>query len=232
MKTIGRTVKSGAWEYLREMAVDERVKVCHELFIPVPQKLLRCLNLTHHAKIILLDIMSYMGKNNHSFPPIDDIALNCGMSHATVQKYMIELEEMRILKVHRRHNNTYYLVDELKLSGCIILSEVLHEFRRRMKGAYFVSEKQKNKFLKKMLNIDAYTEANRTLESVRATLSDDPTGGWHPVDTYRKAVKIFAEAVGEELKTAYPDVYDSADFEIVGDIKLEYANYSSNRLPY
>ncbi len=83
-KTIGRAVKSGAWEYLREMAVDERVKVCHELFIPVPQKLLRCLSITHQAKMILLDILSYMGKNNHSFPPIDDIALNCGMSHATV----------------------------------------------------------------------------------------------------------------------------------------------------
>ncbi len=148
MQTIERTVKSGVWEYLKEMAGDERVKVCHELYIPVPQKLLRCMNLSYQAKIILLDIMSYMGKNNHVFPPIHDIALNCGMSHATVQKFIVELEEKRIVKVHRRHNNKYYLLGELKLSGYIILSEVLHEYRRRMKSAYFVSEELKNKFLK------------------------------------------------------------------------------------
>lgn len=35
MKTIERTVKSGAWEYLKEMLVDERVKVCHDLYLPI-----------------------------------------------------------------------------------------------------------------------------------------------------------------------------------------------------
>ena len=48
-----------------------------------------------------------MGDSNNAYPPIEDIALNCGMSHITVQKFTMELEDKRIIKIHRRHKITY-----------------------------------------------------------------------------------------------------------------------------
>lgn len=232
IRNIKESVKQGAWEYLTEMATDERTELCNKLFIPVPQKLLRCLNLSHQAKIILLDIMSYMGRNNNSYPPIEDIALNCGMSHATVQKFIKELEEKNILKVYRRQNNMYYLVNELKLSGYVMLSELLHEFRRRMKSSQYVSEKQRNKFIKKMLRISEYKTALEELEKVRAVYSENSKAGDIYVRDYCNALRNYAKVVDESLKKEYPMLYAPIDLKGIAEIKLNETHYPDGVYPF
>lgn len=225
IKSIEETVKTGAWEYLTEMATDERTELCHKLYVPVPQKLLRCLGISMQAKMILLDIVSYMGKNPKAFPPIEDIALNCGTTHMTVQKFIKELEEKNILKVIRRNNNQYYLVDELKLSGYMMLSELLHEFRRRMKSSDYVSERLKNKFIKRMLTIPEYQVALEELEKVRALFSEDRHAGSHYVSDYRSALREYAQVVKKELEAEYPMLYKTVDLSNISKIKLDKCHY-------
>lgn len=231
-KEISKTVKGSASKYLIGMAEDKRLAICNTHYTIVPHKLLRCINLSPQAKIILLDLLSYMGDSNSAYPPIEDIALNCGMSHATVQKFIMELEEKRILKIHRRHNNTYYLLDELKLSGYITLSEILHKFRRRMKRAYMVSEKLKNKFLKGMVTTQAYADALDTLEDVRVCLSNDPTDGWKQTERYKSAISAFVKFVEDKLETTHPVITDTVSLEDIKSVELRSSDYSGNSLPY
>ncbi len=165
--------KKSATEVMTELASDDLTNVCHKYFVQIPHKLLRCSNLSHQAKIILFDIIGYMGNNSYAYPPIEDIALNFDMNHSTVRKYINELEDKKILRVERRHNNTYFIYDELRLSGYIIISEVIHAYRRKMKQVKNISERKKNMFLKSIMDSPEYQSALAVVEGNRFNLMKD-----------------------------------------------------------
>lgn len=70
---VTKTVKESSSKYLIGMAEDKRLAICNMHYTIVPHKLLRCMNLSPQAKIILIDLISCMGNSNSAYPPIEDV---------------------------------------------------------------------------------------------------------------------------------------------------------------
>lgn len=208
--------KQGATEVMQELAGDKYTKLCHEYFVQIPHKLLRCMNISLPAKFILFDIIAYMGNKNHAYPSIEDLALNSGVSHITVQTYIKELEDKMILRVERKHNNTYFVYEELRLNGYIILSEVLHAYRKKMKEVRNVSERTKNHLLRRMLDTVAYKDAlEQICEDRRAEKRHEDKDDKYIPFFVKEAVKDFKKSIEAEIMLELPQVYASLDFEDV-----------------
>lgn len=199
--------KNKGWEYMQELAQNGDFTEHHTLYTPVPHKILRCLNLGSTAKLILLDLVSYMGDKHFSYPSIEDIALNCNMSHVTIQANIKELENKKFLNVMKRHNNTYYLPDKLHMNPYILLSEVLHEFRRTISSTG-LSHRQRNKFIKDVLRSSIYTEKLKLLlEEYKGYLKlgklYSNLGGR---EKFKVIIAEFSEEVKARFKEEYPEI--------------------------
>ncbi|WP_187296356.1 helix-turn-helix domain-containing protein [Tepidibacter mesophilus] len=222
--------KQGATEVMKKLAEDEYTKLFHEYFVQIPHKLLRCINISLPAKFILFDIIAYMGNKNHAYPSIEDLAFNCGASHITVQNHIKELEDKKILRVERKHNNTYFIYDELRMNGYIILSEVLHAYRSKMKEVKNVSERTKNQLLRGMLCSDVYQEALEQIcgERQREKRQEDKGDNYVPYQI-KSAVDSFKKAVEAKIMAELPQVYSALDFEDVAKFKERVIELGFNR---
>ncbi|WHH57950.1 helix-turn-helix domain-containing protein [Petroclostridium sp. X23] len=190
------------WEYMKELAENKEFIETHTLYTPIPHKISRCINLGSTAKIILLDLIGYMGDEHYCYPPIEDIALNCGMSHTTVQNNIKELEEKRFLIVNRNYNNTYYLLNALHLNPYILLSEVLHEVRSLISKTGVIADRQRNQFIKRVVKSEIYKERLHELSKEYdkyLTVANISYKG-------NKLLKVFRGAVIAELNRQYPQI--------------------------
>lgn len=214
--------KEKAWEYMRQVGRDEENPSFNNLYVPVPQKIHRCLNLHHIAKMVLIDIISYMGDNNNAYPPIADIALNCGVTHPTVEKYIKELENKNFIRVSRGRNNSYYLVKNVWMSGYIVMSEILHEYRKRMKGGRMVSDRNKNDFIEEMLELSEYTTALNAIEADRMAKSISAPRKLEFKQKTLDAITLFKNEVEQQLESKYADLKWSINLNEFPKYNLEY----------
>ncbi len=197
-----------AWDYMQELAQNKEVTESNQFYMPVPQKVLRCINLRGAAKIIFFDIVSYMGYNHYSYPSIEDIALNCGMSHATVQANMKELEEKKFLFVRRRRNNTYYLPDGLHLNPYILLSEALHGFSKVISRTGMLSDRKRNEWIKSVIDGEIYATKLIELSNEYDSYLDmeQPYIELGGLKKLKESLKGFTEAVTSEFSSQYPEI--------------------------
>ncbi|WP_099190812.1 helix-turn-helix domain-containing protein [Tepidibacter mesophilus] len=208
MKQNKEISKNKGWNYMQELAQNNELIENHTLYTPIPHKISRCLNLGSTPKIILFDLVSYMGNKYYSYPSIDDIALNCGMSHVTVQANMKELEAKKFLIVKRRRNNTYYLPDGLELNPYILLSEVLHGFRGTISKTGLLSDRQSNEFIRSILKSNIYIEKlNLLCKEYKSYLGMQQFyNNINGLTIFQEILGQFSEAVTEEFNREYPEI--------------------------
>jgi hypothetical protein len=157
--------------YIRKVTETGQYANLNTNFVQLPHKLLRCLGLTTYEKIILTDLIAYMGKNNYCYPTQETIALNINASSKTVSDHLKSLNEKDIVWVdYRDHNNVYYLAANLQDNPYIILSELTHQFIREKRN--FVNEKKLLARVKVFVSSEKYADYAKEIQSTYKESAD------------------------------------------------------------
>lgn len=131
-----------ASDYMRSIAENGTYANNNSYYVPLPHKLYRCLGLTIYEKMILTELIAYMGTNCYCFPTQETIALNIGATSKTVSEHLWRLHDKGFVIVdYRKHNNVYYLSVNLQDNPYVVLSELTHEFIREKRNFGMVNEK-------------------------------------------------------------------------------------------
>ncbi len=135
--------KSVIPEYLSAFAQDnntEIVMTANHGYVVAPQKILRCYRLSDFEKLLLLELLSYMGENNYAFPSHKRLAFKLGKkSVSSIKKALNSLKDKGFITWTKGRgdigSNRYYL-SELTVNPYIILSEFVHYFVERILEKY------------------------------------------------------------------------------------------------
>jgi len=73
----------------------------HKGFTKVPYKIHRCYGLTQYEKLILIDLIAYMGDKSQCYSTIEMIARNVGCSSKSVERHIKELADKKLI-LHRK----------------------------------------------------------------------------------------------------------------------------------
>lgn len=71
-------------------------------FAPIPNDILRRKDLSHGAKLVCARLIQYAGKGNQAFPKLPKLAEEVGMSARAVQRFLSELENLKLIESQRR----------------------------------------------------------------------------------------------------------------------------------
>lgn len=199
---------NGAWSLMMSMAKDDSIVKHHSVYSPIPYKLNRCIGLSAVEKVILIDLIGYMGNSRSCYPIIEDIALNCGITHTTVEKHIKSLEEKRFISVMRRHNNSYLLKDYFHANPYIVLSEILHKFKKRIQSTNYLNERSQALFIKSIIQSSYYSEAISKMLKIydRGVRYGIQYGTW--ISKYHVELVKFIDGIFEIMKTQYPFLYE------------------------
>ena len=125
---------SGIPHYLATLAQDsENIKMtANNGYVIAPQKIIRCFRVNEIEKLLLLEIISYMGENNYAFPSHKRLAFKLGKkSTATIKNTLISLKDKGFIDWSGGGGdlgtNRYYLKD-LFSNPYLIMSEFTHFF--------------------------------------------------------------------------------------------------------
>ncbi len=212
------------WKYMRMVGQDKFSSTYNNLYVPVPQKIHRCLNLSSKAKMIFIDLISYMGDKIYAYPTIDDIALECGMSHPTAENYIKELKDKKFIKVIRKGNNSYFLTKNIRKNGYLFLSEILYEYQSRIHAVELITDRVKNDFISQMLKLPSYDKAIELLEKERM---EDDVFEDVPItlnETTDEAIKAFRAEVEKCIEEQFPEFISLMDLTKFSkyEVKLNY----------
>jgi len=88
-------------------------------FTQIPRTVLKAKNLSMQAKTLYALLLDYAWQKNQCFPGQDRLANDLGVHRNTIQKYLIELREFKLISWNRRgfkQTNVYYILslDSLK----------------------------------------------------------------------------------------------------------------------
>jgi biotin operon repressor len=165
-----------ASDYIRKVAENGTYASVNTYYVPLPHKLYRCLGLTTYEKMILIDLIAYMGTNSYCYPTQETIALNIGASSKTVSDHLWELRKKDFIGVdYRNHNNLYYLTPNLQDNPFIVLSELTYQFIREKRNYENVNEKALLASIKKFVDGERYVECAKGIQQTymsSAELSD------------------------------------------------------------
>lgn len=81
-------------------------------FAPIPNDILCRKDISHGAKLCCARLIQYTGKGDKAFPKLPTLAGELGMSVRAVQRFLIELEGLGLIKTQRRgrgQSNVYVL---------------------------------------------------------------------------------------------------------------------------
>lgn len=81
-------------------------------FAPIPNDILSRKDISHGAKLCCARLIQYAGKSDKAFPKLPTLAGELGMSVRAVQRFLIELEGLGLIKTQRRgrgQSNVYVL---------------------------------------------------------------------------------------------------------------------------
>lgn len=156
-----------ASDYMRMIAENGTYASFNTYYVPLPHKLYRCLGLTIYEKMILTELIAYMGKNSNCFPTQETIALNIGASSKTVSDYIWRLRDKDFIWVdYSNHNNVYYLAANLHDNPYVVLSELTHEFIREKRNFGMVNEKALLSSVKQFVDDGEYAEYTKEIQQV------------------------------------------------------------------
>jgi hypothetical protein len=156
-----------ASDYMRKIAENGAYANLNKYYVPLPHKLYRCLGLTIYEKMILIELIAYMGTNIHCFPTQETIALNIGASSKTVSDHLWRLRDKDFIWIdYRNHNNLYYLAANLQDNPYIMLSELTHQFIREKRNFGTVNEKVLLASIKKFIDDEKYAEYAKLIQHI------------------------------------------------------------------
>jgi predicted transcriptional regulator len=116
-------------DYLDKIAKDNTYTNVHNGYTIIPHKLLRCFGLTQYERLIMIDLLSYMGNKDKCYPTQEAIARNLGCSSKSVERNLKTLAQKKLIIIKKTNrNNVYYLPDNLHKHPYLLLSEKTHEF--------------------------------------------------------------------------------------------------------
>lgn len=126
--------KQGIPYYLSTFAQDkEKIKMTvNRGYVIVPQKIIRCFRLNDIEKVLLIEILSYMGANDYAFPSHKRLAFKLGKkSTASIKNALKSLKEKGFIDWRKGGgdigSNRYTLCD-LYSNPYLIMSEFTHFF--------------------------------------------------------------------------------------------------------
>lgn len=128
---MGKTIP----EYLSTFAQDNNEGIAmtsNHGYVIAPQKILRCFRLNEIEKLLLLELLSYMGDNDFAYPSHKRLAFKLGKkSVSSIKKALTSLKEKGFITWSKGGGDTgsnHYRLTELRLNPYIILSEFVHFF--------------------------------------------------------------------------------------------------------
>ncbi|HHW38527.1 MAG TPA: helix-turn-helix domain-containing protein [Bacillales bacterium] len=141
-------------EYMDKVSQESQFTSKHKGFTKVPHKIHRCYGLTPYEKLILIDLIAYMGDNSQCYPTIEMIARNVGCSSRSVERHIKELAGKKMILVSQSKNNTYSLPNYLHCHLYLLLSEKTHEFIGSIRKQ--VNERELTLWIQEMVKRDEY----------------------------------------------------------------------------
>lgn len=137
-----------------------------------PLKILRCFFVSTQAKLLYLNLKSYVYKGKGGcYPSQVSLRLELGLSKDTLTKYIRELEDFGFIeRKHRPSLNTYYIFKELKTVPVIYHSEIIHEAKSLYENinAFYkaFNEYKETELCTKLNNTKDYMEVVNLRDSV------------------------------------------------------------------
>lgn len=129
---------------LTDLATDtsQLKMVSNKGYTIAPQKILRCYRVTDFEKVLLIDLVSYMGDNGYAFPSHGHLAFKHGKkSTASVKTALKSLRDKGFIKWHTGGGDlgtNHYRLKELYFNPYLILSEFtqycVNEILNRYRG--------------------------------------------------------------------------------------------------
>lgn len=131
---------SGIPYYLSNFAMDnEKLKMAaNKGFVIAPQKIIRCFRLIE--KLLLLEILSYMGANDYAFPSHKRLAFKLGKkSTASIKNALKSLKDKGFIDWSSGGGDmgtNHYVLMDLHYNPYIIMSEFTHFFVEEILADY------------------------------------------------------------------------------------------------
>ncbi|MDF9843807.1 MULTISPECIES: helix-turn-helix domain-containing protein [unclassified Paenibacillus] len=192
--------EDNASDYMRKIADNGAYANFNKFYVQLPHKLYRCLGLTIYEKMILTELVAYMGANSRCFPTQETIALNIGASSKTVSDHLWSLSEKDFIWVdYRNHNNLYFLAANLQDNPYVVLSELTHQFIREKRNFEKLNEKLLLASVKKFIDGGKYaeyaTEIQRTYmnSAESGDYSDEPEKVKEIVKRFKKHLETLVK---------------------------------------
>ncbi|MBU8880618.1 helix-turn-helix domain-containing protein [Bacillus sp. FJAT-29790] len=114
--------------------------VANRGYVIAPQKILRCYRLNDIEKILLLEVISYMGVNNYAFPSHKRLAFKLGKkSTASIKNGLKSLKEKGFIHWSKGGGDlgtNHYRLSDLYSNPYIIMSEFTHFFVEEILDAH------------------------------------------------------------------------------------------------
>lgn len=154
-----------AYQYMDETAKEDTYTAVHKGYTIVPHKILRCYGLSQYEKLILIDLISFMGDKSSCYPTKETIARNVGCSSKSVERHIRSLKEKGLIYINEgNRNHEYYLPRNFHQHPYLLMSEKTHEFINEVRRAVnerelthwidgIVKEEVYQKFLSRLMSL-------------------------------------------------------------------------------
>lgn len=128
--------------YLSAFAQDkEKIKMtANRGYVIAPQKIIRCFRLNDIEKVLLLELLSYMGANDYAFPSHKRLAFKLGKkSTASIKNALKSLKDKGFIDWRKGGGDigsNRYTLNDLYSNPYLIMSEFTHFFVEEILGAH------------------------------------------------------------------------------------------------
>lgn len=201
MIQVSNEYRGAANTYMGKVAKEKTFTDVHKGYTIVPHKIHRCFGLSHYERLIMIDLLAYMGDDSKCYPTQETIARNVGCSSKSVERHLKSLAQKNLILIRgTKKNNVYYLPNYLHEHPFLILSEKTHEFIASVRQS--VNERELTNRVDEIVKSEKYTEFITKLEKVFS--SPLPFGR-------EEEVKAILADYMQFLKNQFSDKFGSTD---------------------
>jgi hypothetical protein len=165
MIQVSNEYRGAANTYMDKVAKEKTFTDVHKGYTVVPHKIHRCFGLSQYERLIMIDLLAYMGDKSKCFPTQETIARNIGCSSKSVERHLKSLAQKHLILISgTNRNNEYYLPNDLHEHPYLLLSEKTHEFIASVRQS--VNERELTNWVEQIVKSEKYKEFITKLEKV------------------------------------------------------------------